>query len=1205
MERFSQVIQVAHWDLEGEQHWDVLRDRLDHLDRLEKVNREVKLAYIARLHEKGFDLGDLEEQDLTDVMDEMGNIDIPWKLYKTHDGAMEQSQEFSDAGVDLTAPSDCDEPLVPESLTPSPVEPPPRPPKPPARHASVSSDLHTYINISRETTSMTVTTSPTLSTFSPNSSSPTFTTFRCGKPLPPSPPSISPLPASKPVPYLTLYTTPSPPPSIPTPTPPIPPPRRRHLARKEAQRLAALQAEQESTPVSLPPPTTRPPPLPPPPVISVTFSSSPPTIPPPPALPPPPSFHALDVEIRKLLMLAGLTQAELLKLSPELGVCVGELEDEEDGNNHISYRSLESKEFRLQDREEENESDRNGWSKFDGDRKADTVKEDKKKEESKDTQRTTSFTEMARRRKKNTGLTTDHYYSTSCSNTLETKAKNISIGTFCYPTELPDSPPPPPPPRPLPPIPPSLPPLKVSTLPANSEQPERFDWLIAFTPECEAPPQQPPLEKKKSHVETSLKLSSSGSSPGSAPKITTFKELRFRNKSASPPTKLIIEPEPDPTIITPDPDILYNLKWRREKAGSDGHQWEYTSQAQAFFMQPPPALTSMDALKEMLQRADEEGGKFELCSSQKIGCSVSDSNLLTMDREWKGEAVKEEKKRKEEEEKQKVEVRGRADGGRTLESRTSAVRSVSFAGSVQKIDKPWMGEDVKHPLRGFGLSSQCLLEKKALVSAVSVAVEAILAQFSSSRTVVQKALSGDSTINPSLGRLVLQCFCPALHSLLTDGLKPHQSDLIAGRRPNSAWGLVQTTTKTGPKTQALFNLYVRVGELPQLRQSKHRFNAFLLGLLNTKLLDSWISHLQSSTDVLEAYYYPTAFMRLSLNACQPLFEELLLVLQPLSLLTFNLDLLFQHHHLEPDSHRPEIPSPPFQEAGFQQSLKGTSKITGSKYMESLTEVDFGSPEHPVAIDTKSSPFANLKSGGSGPSTNTDAAPVKACMSLGQTSPQLLWVQEKEIGDLPPPNVEEDSFAQQAGQVIQQGWGAVMRWGGRLSQNLADLSLSAMKKDEIKTDLPDLQAQAGSDYTTVNSTQVPYGLGRLFGASKSPNSPSGHSQSTRRPSQWLAPGVTALTRMVSSNSAPMLRRTPEPQRGRELESEKDDTLDIKDKPRPLRSVRTLCDHTGTGSELSFCKGEELVVLAGVDQDWIRCRQGDKEGLVPIGYTSLIM
>ncbi|KAI3360497.1 hypothetical protein L3Q82_002385 [Scortum barcoo] len=423
MERFSQVIQVARWDLEGEQHWDVLRDRLDHLDRLEKVNREVKLSYVARLHEKGFDLGDLEEQDLSDVMDEMGNIDIPWKLYKSHGGSMGDSQEFSDAGVDLTAPSDSEDPLAPDSLTPSPVEPPPRPPKPPARHASVSSDLHTYINISRETTSMAVSTSPTLSTFSPNSSSPTFTTFRCEKPLPPSPPSVPPLPTSKPVPYLTLYTAPSPPPSIPTLTPPIPPPRRRHLARKEAQRLAALQAEQEKTPLSLPPPTTRPPPLPPPPVISVS-SSSPPAIPPPPALPPPPSFHALDVEIRKLLMLAGLTQAELLKLSPELSVCVGGLEDEADGDDVVSSRSAEPHGFRLNEREEEKECvaklmARDGWSsrsKSDEDRRLDMAEDGKKKEESKDTQRTTSFTEMARRRKRNSGLTSDPYYSTGVSN---------------------------------------------------------------------------------------------------------------------------------------------------------------------------------------------------------------------------------------------------------------------------------------------------------------------------------------------------------------------------------------------------------------------------------------------------------------------------------------------------------------------------------------------------------------------------------------------------------------------------------------------------------------------------------------------------------------------------------------------------------------------------------------------------------------------
>ncbi|XP_028326452.1 uncharacterized protein rusc1 isoform X2 [Gouania willdenowi] len=1194
MERFSQIIQVARWDLDAEQHWDVMRDRLDHLDRLEKVHREVKLAYFARLHEKGFDLEDLEEQDLSDVMDEMGNIEIPWKFYKAHKVTMSDSQEFSDAGVDLTAPSDCDDPL-PDSLTPSPVEPPARPPKPPVRHASVSSDLHTYINISRETTSMAVTTSP-LTTFSPNSTSPTFTTFRCEKPLPPSPPSIPPLPASKQVPYLTLYTTQALTPSLPTPTPPIPPPRRRHLARKEAQRLAALQVEQEKTPLSLPPPTSRPPPLPPPPVISVTFSS-PPAIPPPPSLPPPPSFHALDVEIRKLLMLAGLTQAELLKLSPELGVCVDALEDE--GLGCIDSGSLETEGFRLQSEEDEDEfnailtaRDKKTEKLVEGQ----TIEEQQNNQELKEIQRITSFTEMARR-KKNTGPICDTYFSTSFSKTHEAETKKINFDTFHYPTEAPDSPPPPPPPRPLPPIPSTALPAKVSTLVANSKQPERFDWLIAFTPECESQPQLPSIEKRKSYIGAPKKLSTSSAAPESAPppesapKVTTFKELRLRKKSGSPPTKVITAPEPDPTVITPDPDILYNLKWRKEKADSDGIQWEYTSQAQALFMQPPPALTSMAALQEMLQRADVEGRQPELCPLQKIGSSVSDSSLWTMGREWQSGEI-----RREETEQEKEEVRGLADGGRTLEMRTTAVRSVSLAGLVQKAETQCEGEDVKHPRRAPSLSAQCLQEKRALVGAVSVAVEAILAQFSSSRTVVQKTLSGDSTINPSLGRLVLQCLCPALHSLLTDGSKPHQSDLIAGRRPNSPWGLVQASTRPGPKTQLLFNLQVRVSELPQLRQSKHRFNAFLLGLLNSKLLDSWLLHLQSCSDVLNTFYLPTSFMRLSLSTCKPMFDELLLVLQPLSLLTFNLDLLFQHHHLEPERHVPQIPAPLCRDSRLKPSPQAPeAKIQVSQFIESLSDVNFGSQSSKAAKEMTVNPKIDETS----TMTNGDTAPLKVLATVERTSPQLLWVQEKEMVGLLPPNIEEESLAQQAGQVFQQGWGAVIRWGGRLSQNLSELSLAAVKKEEmIKADQPD------SDYTPVSSgTPVPWGWGRLFGATKSPNSPTGPTPPTRRPSQWLAPGVTALTRMVSSSSAPTLRRPYESQRESETESE--GRLETEAKPTPPRSVRTLCEHTGTGSELSFCKGEELVVLGGVDQDWIRCRQGDKEGLVPIGYTSLIM
>lgn len=501
-----------------------------------------------------------------------------------------------------------------------------------------------------------------------------------------------------------------------------------------------------------------------------------------------------------------------------------------------------------------------------------------------------------------------------------------------------------------------------------------------------------------------------------------------------------------------------------------------------------------------------------------------------------------------------------------------------------------MAEDVRRPVRGLGLSPLCLQEKRALVSAVSVAVEAILAQFSTSRTIVQKALSGDSTVNPSLGRLVLQCLCPALHSLLTDGLKPHQSDLIAGRRPNSAWSLVQASTRPGTKTQAVFNLQARVGDLPQLKQSKHRFNAFILGLLNIKHLDFWLSHLHTCSDVLETYYHPSSFMRLSQSVCRPQFDELLLVLQPLSLLTFNLDLLFQHHHWDP--HSPKIPkTPACQDAALPISNQAClSKKSEEKYMESLTEEDIQSGE-------------NSKEPASPPKTDSLPSESKE-EDLLETSPQLRWVKETEISSLPPPDLEEDSFAQQAGQVIQQGWEVMMRWGGRLSQNLSELSLTAMKKDELKTE--DLQGH--SEFVPVSSgAQIPWGLERLFGAPKSLTSSTSHPAPTRRPSQWLAPSVSVLTRKVSSSTAPYLRRVPEASAETVPEPPEKDVQapETNDQPRPLRSVRTLCDHRGSNNELSFCKGEELEVLGGVDQDWIRCRRGDTEGLVPIGYTSLIM
>lgn len=51
-------------------------------------------------------------------------------------------------------------------------------------------------------------------------------------------------------------------------------------------------------------------------------------------------------------------------------------------------------------------------------------------------------------------------------------------------------------------------------------------------------------------------------------------------------------------------------------------------------------------------------------------------------------------------------------------------------------------------------------------------------------------------------------------------------------------------------------------------------------------------------DIVVAHYNPWGFLPLSQGVCQTLFEELLLLLQPLSLLPFDLDLLFEPHLLQ-------------------------------------------------------------------------------------------------------------------------------------------------------------------------------------------------------------------------------------------------------------------------------------------------------------------
>ncbi|KAK2084401.1 AP-4 complex accessory subunit rusc1 [Saguinus oedipus] len=447
--------------------------------------------------------------------------------------------------------------------------------------------------------------------------------------------------------------------------------------------------------------------------------------------------------------------------------------------------------------------------------------------------------------------------------------------------------------------------------------------------------------------------------------------------------------------------------------------------------------------------------------------------------------------------------------------------SWSFAG-VPGAQRLWMAEAQS----GTG---QLQEQKKGLLIAVSASVDKIISHFGAARNLVQKAQLGDSRLSPDVGHLVLTTLCPALHALVADGLKPFRKDLITGQRRSSPWSVVEASVKPGSSTRSLGTLYSQVSRLAPLSSSRSRFHAFILGLLNTKQLELWFSSLQEDAGLLSLLYLPTGFFSLARGGCPSLSTELLLLLQPLSVLTFHLDLLFEHHHHLPLG-PPQAPAPPGPPPALQQTMQAVLHL-GGRLAQSLR----GTSKE-AAPDPSDSP--NLPTPGSWWEQLTQASRVYAS---GGTE------------GFPP-----------------------SRWApGRHGTG----------------------AEEGAQERPLPTEEMAPGrglwLGRLFGVPEGTAENESGALKSRRPSSWLPPTVSMLA-LLKRGAPP---ETPSPQ---ELEASA---------PRMVqthRAVRALCDHTAARpDQLSFRRGEVLRVITTVDEDWLRCGRDGVEGLVPVGYTSLVL
>ncbi|KAM9810569.1 AP-4 complex accessory subunit RUSC2 [Neosynchiropus ocellatus] len=532
-----------------------------------------------------------------------------------------------------------------------------------------------------------------------------------------------------------------------------------------------------------------------------------------------------------------------------------------------------------------------------------------------------------------------------------------------------------------------------------------------------------------------------------------------------------------------------------------------------------------------------------------------------------------------------------------------------------------------------------LTQKRGLVKAVNTAVDLIVAHFGTSRDPDLKAKLGNSWVSPNVGHLVLKYLCPAIHEVLQDGLKAYVLDLIIGQCRCQPWSLVEASTQLGPSTRVLHSLFSKVSQFSELTSHRMRLNAFIFGLLNLKSLEFWFNHLYTHEDIIAAHYNPWGLLPLSQGACQPLFEELLLLLQPLSVLPFDLDLLFEPRLLQKGQEQLRRKE---QLCSAVQSADRTSRSTfqlmrgwsttvsemvrdphGEGKRESKGLRREGTWPRMEATGVKSflrkEDVQRDQRGHDGQREEEDRRKDVTDRQAGwwyqlMQSSQVYIDQSTEGSKFVKTEKRRRSSERRQQPPAREGVveGAESSQEGdahssrKSSSSSAESAGSRGRSSWMGSPPESVLTQESSgpgaeDHSTSQGQSLRWG--RLFGSSLgSPlktetTEPKPKPQKTRAPSGWLGLdrsvlGLVAQTIGVGSGkkSDPAAQPSPPPS--------------VTPPKPPTCEVRALCHHIATEpGQLSFNKGDVLRVLGKADPEWLMCSLDSRQGLVPIIYVTL--
>ncbi|NXC10058.1 RUSC2 protein, partial [Orthonyx spaldingii] len=552
-----------------------------------------------------------------------------------------------------------------------------------------------------------------------------------------------------------------------------------------------------------------------------------------------------------------------------------------------------------------------------------------------------------------------------------------------------------------------------------------------------------------------------------------------------------------------------------------------------------------------------------------------------------------------------------------------------------------------------------LLQKKGLVKAINTAVDLIVAHFGTSRDPGVKAKLGNSSVSPNVGHLILKYLCPAVRDILSDGLKAYVLDMIIGQRRNIPWSVVEASTQLGPSTKLLHSLYSKISQYTELTNHTMRFNAFIFGLLNIRSLEFWFNHLYNHEDIILAHYQPVGFLCLSHSVCQPLFEELLLLLQPLSLLPFNLDLLFEHHLMQMGKEQQQQKellrvkqdlllsvhstlqlmrtrgsrhSP--QQAVSEKRVKGVGASCGegdreeeqSKMQESMWEGKkdkqagwwyqlMQTSQIYIEGSAEGSKFirSEKKKAALNPvprSVETHKAPppregvvegAEACPIAEGTLEERPKAASKPSPEAVEEPLEKPQQVVVSEEVKERSWPFWM--GSPPDSVLTELKRSKEKETQQRVGAAAAAGPQEDSSTSASESSQPIKWGHLFGSRKVQKEPR---QPNRLPSGWLSLDKSVFQLVAQTVGASMWREAapePDPPHPEPPEAPTVARPARGMSPRPTCEVKALCHHIATeAGQLSFNKGDILQVISKVDGDWLQCSLGSEKGLVPIMYVT---